>query len=404
MARSSRFAAAAVVILALGSGLALLVENAGDPKAPSSAVAEPTLGPLPQGARGCRGRVEGGKLTAVEGRDTTVGPVSFLGARSAHRSMARSRHLSKGAENLYPDFPGHGLKVVALVDSGEQVSLRVPREQRRWMRLVYDLQGRTTTAITLRACRRFTTREEQERECGWGLVLACKWQNTQFSGGFVIALDRAPARGRCAELWVRVRGEKRTRRQHLFEPEPERCARTVELSTRGRLPAGSVEYTDRRHDLRVSVPPGWHRARRTIAPRLAKPADILAVGNFLPRAEPEQACTSAPDSPQLRVGPRDALVFVTQERHPQAQSGLRQPTRFRLEKQIRPVGRGGPDRRPGQVFPWACLNRVGISGLWKPFWADGRVFYVTAIVGEAATRALREETLGVLESIEFGSE
>lgn len=343
-------------------------------------------------------------LTAVPGRDTTVGPVSFLGARSAYISIARSLHLSRGPKDLYPSFPGHALKVIALVDAGEQVTLRVPREQHRWMRLLYDLQGRPRTAITLRACRRFATREGQERECGWRPFVACRWRNTQFSGGFVIALAKAPLRGRCAELWVRVRGEKGARREHLFEPEPERCARTLELSTRGRHPAGSVEYTDRRQDVRVSVPPGWHRARQTITPRLVKPADILAVGNFRPRAEPEKACTSAPDSPQLRVGRKDALVLVTQERNPQAQSGLRRPTRFRLLKQIRPVSRGGPDRRPGQVLPWACLNRVGVSGVRSSFQADGRVFYVTAILGEDATRALREETLGVIESIEFGAE
>ena len=230
MQRSGRFAVAAVAILALGVGLVVLVENAGDPAPPVGVSAEQALPPLPEEARGCRGRVEGGKLATVPGRDTAVGPVSFLAARSAYISTAGSGHLSKGTKNLYPGFPGHALKVVALVDAGEQVTLRVPREQRRWMRVLYDLQGRPRPAITLRACRRSRTREGRERECGWRPFVACRWRNTQFSGGFVIDMDNAPLRGRCAELWVKVRGERRTRRQHLFEPEPERCARTVELS------------------------------------------------------------------------------------------------------------------------------------------------------------------------------
>jgi len=294
------------------------------------------------------------------------------------------------------------MKVIALVAAGHEVTLIVPPEQRRWMQLLYNFNGRPTAKITLRACRTFPSRSARRRECGRPPDLACRWRNTQFSGGFTISFDKAPQRGRCAELAVRVTGRTGVIRKPLFLPLAQGCARTVKLSTVARLPTGSVEYRDREHDLRVTVPPGWHRARRSLTPRLAHPADVLALGNFAPRASPAQACTSAPDAPQLRVGTREALVLVTQDSNPEPPPGPGQPDHYRLVKQVRPPGRGGPNRVSGQVFPWACLNRVGVSGLWTVVREDGRAFYVSAIVGKRASEEVRRQTLGVLDSLVFG--
>lgn len=398
--RHGRLAAASVVLLAMGFSLAVFDSDVNDEPpspAPVERVAKQTR--LPAGGRGCSGRVEGGRLSASSGRDTTIGPVSFLHAGSAYRTAAAA-----GSGFSVRGIPGSPMKVVALVTAGRQVTLAVPREQRRWMRLLYDLSGRPTSRITLRACRTFLSREAQRRECGYAPRIACQWRNTQFSGGFAVSFDKAPQRGRCAELAVRVAGRPGVLRRPLFLPLPPSCARTAKLPTLGRLPAGSQTYSDRKHDLRVSIPRGWHRARRTITPRLAKPADVLALGNFAPRVEPGRACTSAPDSPQLRVGSRDALVLVTQDGNPNPPPGPGQPDSYRLLKQVRPVGRGGPNRTPGSLFPWTCVSRVGVSGLWTVFIEDGRAFYVTAIVGEKASEELRRQALGVLDSLEFGEE
>ncbi len=122
------------------------------------------------------------------------------------------------------------MKVIALVAAGRQATLRVPREQRRWMQLLYDQSkaNRPTSAIALRACRRSGTQAAQRRECGWVPRVACRSKNTQFAGGFSIAFGEAPLRGRCAELVVLVPGRP-PMRELLFERDRERCAATVAL-------------------------------------------------------------------------------------------------------------------------------------------------------------------------------
>ncbi len=62
---------------------------------------------------------------------------------------------------------------------------------------------------------------------------------------------------------------------------------------------------------------------------------------------------------------------------------------------------GEPRRARTGVFPsWDCLNEVGVSDLRETSFADGgRVLSVTAIIGKAATRRTRSETLAVLNSL-----
>jgi hypothetical protein len=44
---------------------------------------------------------------------------------------------------------------------------------------------------------------------------------------------------------------------------------------------------------------------------------------------------------------------------------------------------------------------VGVGGLWTFFGEGNRVFYVTAIVGKAATPETHSTTLAVLNSLKF---
>jgi hypothetical protein len=67
-------------------------------------------------------------------------------------------------------------------------------------------------------------------------------------------------------------------------------------------------------------------------------------------------------------------------------------------KQLRPTD----GRPPGtQVFPYTCLNRIGIVGTWNQFGDQGRALSVMAVVGEATSSTTRSHTLGVLNSLEF---
>ena len=103
--------------------------------------------------------------------------------------------------------------------------------------------------------------------------------------------------------------------------------------------------------------------------------------------------------PQVRVGPRDALLHVEEQLDAQPGTRPRRPTRFRLREQLR---RPGVDELVASVFPWRCLNRPGIAGLRESFRADGRLLHLTAIAGERTARRIRRELLGIAASLRFG--
>jgi hypothetical protein len=174
--------------------------------------------------------------------------------------------------------------------------------------------------------------------------------------------------------------------------ESRRPPGTVALDVAPRLPPGAVAYADRRHAVRVRHPTGWHRARANLTPRLAAPGTILALGNRPLR--PGGGCSRAPDHPRVDIGPRDAAVFVEEEANARADLAPARPRRLVLRRQVR---RGGE-----RLFPWDCLNRVGIAGLRTMFRADDRVLHVTVVVGESAGARTQSHALGIAESLEFG--
>jgi hypothetical protein len=218
MRRSGRFAVAAMVIIALCVGLALLVDDAGDPGG-RDAMSDRNP-PSRTRALDCKDRVDGPRLSSLPERDLVMGPVAFLGARGVFRATTGPR---PGENDGMPHFDGRPMKVLALVASGRRVTITVPAEQRRWLRLLYEGGGRATTSITLQACRRVATPRAIERECRWSPHMACRWRNTQFAGGFAVA-HTAPERGLCAQLRVRADGERQPMRAALFA-RPNACPR-----------------------------------------------------------------------------------------------------------------------------------------------------------------------------------
>ena len=182
-------------------------------------------------------------------------------------------------------------------------------------------------------------------------------------------------------------------------PDGGRARDVAVLDVEPWVPRNGIVYHDPKHRLRVTYPPSWHRARATLLPRMAEPGGILAVGSFPLRREPRAACSGEPNQPEVEVGPNDALVLVEEDGQGRADLAPTRPRRFRLRKQLRPVDPG--DARGRQVFPWSCLNRVGIVGLWIFFGEQRRVFYVTAVVGESASSLIRSQTLAVLNSLRF---
>ena len=149
----------------------------------------------------------------------------------------------------------------------------------------------------------------------------------------------------------------------------------------------------------MTLPAAWYRASDRATERVSLVADILlAVGTFAIRPRPGAACSDAPDEPRVDVGPADALIVVEEDVRARADVARDRP-RFRLLGQVAPPGE--PRRARTGVFPsWNCRNDVGVSGLRETSFADGgRVFSVTAIIGQAATGKTRSETLAVLNSL-----
>ena len=189
--------------------------------------------------------------------------------------------------------------------------------------------------------------------------------------------------------------------------EPHRSTRVmnrvvVPLAVEPQMPAGARLYEDYERRVRVTLPTDWHRATAEVAPRLGLSGEVLAVGSFPIARSPHGSCSQAPDQPQVRVGPRDALVFVEEDTHAHGDLAPLRPRRFRLWRQVGPFD-PTPDAGRSGIFPWGCLNRVGIAGLWTFFRDGNRVIYVTAIVGKAATAKTQSTTLAVLNSLMFQS-
>jgi hypothetical protein len=200
-----------VLLLILG---AVRGSSADDPGTLSSASARAEV-------RGCRDRVEGGKIVPDRSVDTVISPMAFIRLPGTYRTFA-----SRSDSELKP-YPRVGMpmmKSIGVLRAGARVTLVVPRRQRRWMKLVYDFPGfRGTPAITLQACRRLASRTARRRECGWRPDLACRWRYTQFNGGIGLDFANVPQRGICAELIVRVKGKREPLRELLFDPDPGTC-------------------------------------------------------------------------------------------------------------------------------------------------------------------------------------
>jgi hypothetical protein len=160
--------------------------------------------------RDCASRIDGGPERRKG--DTVAGPLRFN--MQQYRPRRVWRRLARR---------GQWLKSVARVRAGARVTLVVPPEQRPWMRLRYAHRRGGAAAVTLRACRHRRTRAARRRECVWAEYTACRSGPTFFSGGFAIDYDEAPEQGRCAELIVRVEGEREPHRVPLLRVEPPEC-------------------------------------------------------------------------------------------------------------------------------------------------------------------------------------
>jgi hypothetical protein len=184
-----RIAIAAATVAAAGAGVVVVKSSPEDDA-------------LDRRVWGCAERIDG-FVEPPDREDTIIGPIAFTELPESYRWSVR-----------HPKVP---MKSVAVLESGARVTLAVPGSQRRWLSMGYGA-GRSGR-VTLQACTRADARHAGPRGC----ETPCSGGPTLFAGGFGVRFRRAPLRGLCAKLIVRVEGGRRAYRGYLFDPPRDAC-------------------------------------------------------------------------------------------------------------------------------------------------------------------------------------
>jgi hypothetical protein len=154
------------------------------------------------------------------------------------------------------------------------------------------------------------------------------------------------------------------------------------------------EHADERRGFRVSLPPGWHRAERSLSPTIVDPVEILLVASF-PVDESRGLCRTIADIP-----PDEALVTI-QERGRGAAGQASFPPR---PEAFEP----DPKLPGGSTWPY-CLDGdhrapIPIDDYWFGFGDAGRAFHVLVGLGKEAPPQLSEEAFAILDTLRFDPE
>jgi hypothetical protein len=159
---------------------------------------------------------------------------------------------------------------------------------------------------------------------------------------------------------------------------------------------GWTTYRDAQHGLSFTLPPGWHRAGRSL-PTLSDPREILSVGSYRLRYKRRSRC-GVPGCPLPALdgfGRGDVLISIQERRH------IRRPIEAGFAPRRRPFA---PEPMRLHFPPgarWHCARRVLGRASWTPFADTGRAFYAFVAVGRAATSATRRDARRVIESLTF---
>jgi hypothetical protein len=177
----------------------------------SPAAGRATLGST--GVRACGARIEGGPLPRRSG-DKVIGPLNLFNLPAAWSDGQANEAKDGRGYRPPPGLHAQPMKEIVTVRAGETITVVVPRSERRWFSLLFNVSPpkgleHPESAITFKACRLTTSRQQLVRECGSRHAgNACRWGYTEFNGGVYVDFDRAPLRGRCARLYVQRPGSK----------------------------------------------------------------------------------------------------------------------------------------------------------------------------------------------------
>jgi hypothetical protein len=154
-------------------------------------------------------------------------------------------------------------------------------------------------------------------------------------------------------------------------------------------PAEGKSHRNERLGYRVSLPAGWHLAKRNLSPSLVEPREVLTVATF-PIRRSHQLCRALAEIP-----PDEALVTL-QERARFARGDPTFPPR---------PSKFEPDSRlPGKSELPYCLRGyegppIPMLDYWFGFRDAGRAFHVFVGVGKKAPKEVRREAFGILDKL-----
>ena len=163
---------------------------------------------------------------------------------------------------------------------------------------------------------------------------------------------------------------------------------------------GWTTYSDRGHQLTVSFPSAWHRARTRLVPQLSDPREILSLGTGHLQVGSGGDCGRYPAKAMAAMGRGDVLISIQEGFAPPGAKWLaelpRRPSHFQI-------------RSPGPGFEkvsrrFAFLPRFSKDGsiLEFNFRARDRAFWVLLAMGGSVQPKVREAALSVLDSLRFG--
>src|SRR4051812_20740523 len=160
---------------------------------------------------------------------------------------------------------------------------------------------------------------------------------------------------------------------------------------------GWTTHRDAQHGLSLTLPPGWHRARRNLTPHLIDPREILSVGSYRLRYKRRSGC-GVPGCPLPALdgfGRSDVLISIQERRH------VGRPVHAGFARRRRPFALEPMRLHYPPGARWRCARRVLGRTTWTAFTDSGRAFYAFVAVGRAATAATRRDARRVIESLTF---
>jgi hypothetical protein len=143
------------------------------------------------------------------------------------------------------------------------------------------------------------------------------------------------------------------------------------------------------HGLSVELPPDWQPAGATLTPGLGDPRERLSVGTF-PLRYRRTGCAHLPSSALRDLGPTDA--FLTLE-----ERGL-EPGSSWQGFPPRPEHFGPTPNDASEAAQ--CVPEARFTDHWIWFTDGGRHFHLLVAFGPRASRATREETWAILDSLQ----